>query len=131
MPWGRGEVANATPLSVCDTSVAWRHAARPPRHVCATRRGTCRTGATTPSTPQSSLRACRVARRPRLHFSQVPHCFASVANNVINSHYAPSMLMAVGVRRGVSKGVKDCCRPPTLRVDHPASGVACLQGIEG
>jgi hypothetical protein len=43
----------------------------------------------------------------------------------------------MGVRRGVSKGVEDGSRPPTLRVGHlwkgfmTVSGVAHPKGIEG
>jgi hypothetical protein len=41
------------------------------------------------------------------------------------------------VRRGVSKGVKDGCRPPALQAGHPRNahkavlGVAYPQGVEG
>jgi hypothetical protein len=41
------------------------------------------------------------------------------------------------IRRGVSKGVGDCCRPPALRAGHPRNGrkavsaVARLQSVEG
>jgi hypothetical protein len=46
-------------------------------------------------------------------------------------------LESIGVRRGVSKRVKDRRRPPTLRAGHPrkgpkaVSGVASPQSVEG
>jgi hypothetical protein len=48
--------------------------------------------------------------------------------------YIPEIM---GVRLGVSKGVKDGHRPPALRAGYPGnghkavSGVAHLQGVEG
>jgi hypothetical protein len=53
-----------------------------------------------------------------------------------NRRLRPFRLL-IGVRRGVSKGVKNGRRPPALKVGHPrngitaVSGVACRQGVEG
>jgi hypothetical protein len=41
-----------------------------------------------------------------------------------------TLIVSIGIRRGVSKGVEDGRRPPALLMGHKAvSGVARLQGV--